>query len=327
MGEKMQKKWPTLLITIAIGIALSMSLIVTTYAVGEEGAGTLYVYTDPERTTLAHTDTEGRYITVPGVEYYFNVSGITEYSIGTSITIWVYRTNTSENIEVGKFEVNSVPFNANFNWTIPDDWTDEVAKIKYGTNLENDWLFAKNDIWVNSRIGTGTLYAYTDTARTKEATLDSGQNYLVYPGAQSTKTTYYVWAHYQGLDVLICSFHGAKEKYSIIFDWTIPSNLPIGTSIHFKYGLNPKTGPSDNWVYARRMTISAPRLLMVVPEVFLGSLGVSSALFSGLGIIAPITGAINKMDIQNIHESTKEITIYPIIKSILKLETKILNTL
>jgi len=30
--------------------------------------------------------------------------------------------------------------------------------------------------------------------------------------------------------------------------------------------------------------------------------------------IAPIAGAINKTDIQNLHESTKEIAIYPIIK-------------
>lgn len=284
----MQTKRLILLITIAT--ALGILLISPTHAVGEEGTGTLCVYTDPKRTTLTTIDAEGRYVTVPGTEYYFTVSGITEYNVGTSITIWVYRTNTAENIEVGNFEINSMPFDAIFTWTIPDDWLDEVVKIKYGTNLENDWLFAKKEIWVNARVGTGVLYT--------EAPFDGDENYLVYPGATYVFTIedieyvpppeIKVWAHYKIATTTYDIEVTPPPSYidgTLYFQWTIPSDMPINTAIKFKYGnvTEPK-GPLPNWVYARRETISAPRLLLVIPEVFLGSAGTIAALFSGLGI-------------------------------------------
>jgi len=281
----MQTKRLILLITIAT--ALSMILVFPTHAVGEEGTGTLYVYTDPGRTTLATTDAEGRYVTAPGTEYYLSVSEIKEYNIGTSITIWAYRMNTAENIEIGNFEVNTVPFEAIFTWTIPDNWLDEVAKIKYGTSLENDWLFAQKEIWVNARVGTGVLHAYTNPGRTTEADLDDGKHYLVYPG-----DTYYftidgiteytneisIWARYRDTNELI----GSGTPPVIDFEWTIP-DLPIDTEIKIKYGTDFK-GSLPTWYYARREIESAPRLLFIIPEVFLGSAGAMLLIFSGLGI-------------------------------------------
>jgi len=286
----MQTKRLILLITIAT--ALSTILIFPTYAIGEEGTGTLYVYTDPERMTLATTDAEGRYVTAPGTEYYLSVSEITEHNVGTSITIWAYRTNTAENIEIGNFEINTVPFDAIFTWTIPDNWLDEVAKIKYGTSPENDWLFAKKEIWVNARVGTGILYAYTDSERTDEAPLKDDKHYLVLP-----LDTYYftidgiteyesmiikVWARYQDTNELIGSFSVGTKPSTIDFQWTIP-DLPVDTEIKIKYGTDFK-GSLPTWYYAQRATESAPRLLFIIPEVFLGSAGAMLLIFSGLGI-------------------------------------------
>jgi len=296
----MQTKQLILLITIAT--ALSTILIFPTHAVGEEGTGTLNVYTNQERTTLATTDAEGRYVTAPGTEYYLSISEITEYNIGTSITIWVYRTNTAENIEIGNFEVNT-ELDAIFTWTIPDNWLDEVAKIKYGTNLENDWLFAQKEIWVNARVGTGILYVYKYTWGGEEADLTEDKHYLVLYGETyyfnisgiEEKYTYEVdgvkktrvWARYRNTDdpsigELPIETTPSEIKF-VKFTWQIPDWLPIDTQIKFKYGKSP-TGDLDEWVYARREIESAPRLLFIIPEVFLGSAGAMLLIFSGLGI-------------------------------------------
>jgi len=289
----MQTKQLILLITIAT--ALSIILIFPTYAVGEEGTGTLYVYTDPERTTLATTDAEGRYVTVPGTEYYLSISGITEHNIGTSITIWAYRTNTAENIEIGNLEVKT-ELDAIFTWTIPDNWLDEVAKIKYGTNLENDWRFAKKEIWVNARVGDGTLFAYTDPARTpdKEVTPKDDEHYLILPGVTYYFTIKGITEYASGTTIGVWARFYTHEKigdYEIItvdsvkiidFEWTIP-DLPIDTEIKIKYGTDFK-GSLPTWYYARREIESAPRLLFIIPEVFLGSAGAMLLIFSGLGI-------------------------------------------
>ena len=289
----MQTKHLILLVTIAVLLSVTV-VALPTHAMGEAGTATLNVYTDPEKTKLVELDSNGRYYVVPGTEYYFKVSDITEYNIGVDITVWAYRTNTAENIAIDNFKVNSVPFNVIFNWIIPDDWLDEVVKIKYGTNLENDWFYAQKEIMVNARVGEGILYVYTDSDRTTEAPLKADKHYLVLPNTKyyftiegiteytSTTTTYKVWARYQDTHVLVHSFSGAPAPYSINFDWTIP-DLPVDTEIRIKYGTDFK-GSLEKWFYAQRAAESAPRLLFVIPEVFLGPLGAITALFSALGI-------------------------------------------
>ena len=274
-----------------------------TSAVGEEGSGILLVYIDPERMTLVGLDENERYYVVPGTEYYFNVSGITEYSTGTQITIWAYRVDTAENITIQSLTVNSYPFNAIFTWTIPEYMLDEVTKIKYGPNLTTDWYYAYKEIWANARVGEGILYAFTDPERTTPAPSAPGDKYLVEP-----ELTYYfriegideyelndqiwVWACYKTdtthqENVLPPTFDVTSKPLDIAFEWEVPADITVGTSIKFKYG-NDETGkgPLPNWYFARRDTISRPRLLFVIPGVFLGSIGAMTALFSVLGIKA-----------------------------------------
>jgi hypothetical protein len=284
----MQTKRLTALFAIVTAISITL-LTFSTNAVAEQGTATLQIYTDPERKTLVELDSNGRYYVVPGTEYYFNVSYITEYGIGESITIWAYRANTTENITITTFEVSSTPFDAIFSWTIPDEWLDEIVKIKYGTNLEDNWFYAQKEIWVNARVGTGILYVYTDTWCDNEAPLEDNKHYLVLP-----KTKYYftidgiteytsgkikIWGRYEHVNEFIGEFYAARR---ISFSWEIP-DLPINTEIKIKYGTEP-TGCLPNWYYARRATQAAPRSLFVIPEIPLGVLGVTIALFSGLGI-------------------------------------------
>lgn len=180
-----------------------------------------------------------------------------------------------------------------FDWTIPEDWLDEAVKTKYGTSLDSDWFYAQNEIWVNCRIGTGILYVYIDSLRNTQAPLDASGNYLVYPG-----TPYYLTIggidEYDTDDVSVWAFYRAggntentlvpideRSASEVRFDWVIP-DLPVETSVKFKYGTSP-TGRLPNWFFARRDTISAPRLLLVIPGVFFGSIGAIAALFTGLG--------------------------------------------
>lgn len=156
-----------LIATLAALIMASSANYVT--ATGD-GEGVLYIYTDPEKTTPVTTDSNGRYYVEPSVEYYFTIQGITEYNIGSEITIWAYRIDTNENMIIQNVVIDS-NLNAYFTWTIPSELMDEVIKIKYGTSLENNWYYAQTEIWVNSRVGTGILKAYTDSARTSLAPL------------------------------------------------------------------------------------------------------------------------------------------------------------
>jgi hypothetical protein len=284
-----------LFVLVAIVMAISITLFTfPTNAVAEEGTATLYLYTDPERTTLVELDSNERYYVVPGTEYYFEVSDITEYGIDESITIWACRTNTAENITIDNLKVNSVPFDAIFNWTIPDQWLDEVVKIKYGTSLENDWFYAQKEIWANARVGEAILYAYTDSARLNEAPLKDYKHYLVFASVtyyftidgitEYESMTIKVWARYQDTNEYIGDFSVGARPSTINFAWTIP-DLPVDTEIKIKYGTDFK-GPLEKWVFARRATESAPRLFFVIPEVFLGTIGAMAALFSGLGVTA-----------------------------------------
>jgi len=144
-----------------------------------------------------------------------------------------------------------------------------------------------------SRQGTGILNAYISDS--EEVEKNGAGNYLVYPGGtyhfNITEITEYenanigVWACYKigsiAYNIKIGDFPVGSQPSIVEFDWTVPSDLPITTSIKFKYGIDYK-GPVGTWFYARKDMSPSPRLLLVVPETFLGSLGAIAALFAGL---------------------------------------------
>ena len=147
-----------------------------------------------------------------------------------------------------------------------------------------------------TRQGTGVLYAYITDFK-DEVEQNPAGNYLVYPGGKynfkieniteykNTKIT--VWARYKIDDttynIEIQTFQIGPNPKDITFHWTVPSDLPITTSIKFKYGTDYQ-GAIGTWVYARKDINPSPRLLLVIPETFLGSLGAIAALFAGLKI-------------------------------------------
>lgn len=101
-----------------------------------------------------------------------------------------------------------------------------------------------------------------------------------------------IWAHYKINDdtynIPVASFTVTATPYNTPpFPWTIPSatEVPYETGIKFKYSTE-LTGPNPSWYFAKRAALGSPRLLLVIPEVSLGSLGATIALFSGLGITA-----------------------------------------
>ena len=145
-----------------------------------------------------------------------------------------------------------------------------------------------------SRQGTGILYAYTDENESEEVTKNAAGNYQIYPGViyhfKIENITEYenkritVWACYKvdntPYNVEIKKFHVENKPWTIHFNWTIP-DLPITTSIKFKYGTDHK-GPRGTWYYAAKGVYpSPPRLLLVIPEVFLGPISAIAALFLG----------------------------------------------
>ena len=294
----------TLILLAAVSLALATAIpTIQISAAEEEGTGILLVYTTPERNTLVNQDDNERYYVVPGTEYYFTIQDTKEYDTDTQITIWAYRLDTDENILIANLEATTNPYDANFTWTIPDYMLDEILKMKYGTDLATDY-YAQNEIWVNARVGNGILYTYQDVGRTTPALPDPGNNYLVEPGTHyyfeiegideyELNDEIWVWAFYE-IDgatehdaVTPPSFEVTSKPLDISFEWTVPAGIAVGTSIKFKYG-NDETGqgPLPNWYFARRDTISRPRLLLVIPGVFLGSAGAMTALFSVLGIKA-----------------------------------------
>ena len=289
----------TLILLAVVSLALAAAIpTIQISAAGEEGTGLLLVYTTPERNTLVNLDDNERYYVVPGTEYYFTIQDITEYDTDTQITIWAYRANTTEDITIETLTVDPQSC-ATFTWTIPDYMLDEILKIKYGINLATDWHYAPPEIWVNARVGTGKLFAYTNGGT--EAPTNEGDNYLVFPGdlyhfkilgiTEYENQKIWVWAFYEidgtthHRNVETLGFDVGEAPSDIEFDWRVLSEIPVDTSIKFKYGIL-ETGPLPNWYFARRDTQSAPRLLLVIPGVFLGSAGAMTALFSVLGIRA-----------------------------------------
>lgn len=147
-----------------------------------------------------------------------------------------------------------------------------------------------------SRQGTGTLFVYGSDSQ--EVGTNHGGNYQVQPGVtyhfEIHGITEYqnmgikVWARYKIGDSpaqnnLIGTFTVGPNPSTIEFDWTVPNNLPITSSIKFKYGTDYQ-GSMGEWQYAKKDVDSSPRLLLVVPEVFLGSIGAIAALFGGFTI-------------------------------------------
>lgn len=145
-------------------------------------------------------------------------------------------------------------------------------------------------------IGDGVLYVYTSPHGTEEVVTNTAGNYLVSPGdtycfkidgiTEYESTTIHVWAHYDNTttyNILIDSFAVGQTPSSIEFSWQIPT-LPYDTAIKFKYG-KKLTGPGPSWHFAKRAVEgSPPRLLLVISDVFIGTLGAETALFVALGL-------------------------------------------
>ncbi len=148
----------------------------------------------------------------------------------------------------------------------------------------------------NAGIGDAVLYVYTSPHGTEQIATNTAGNYRVSPGitycfeidgiTEYESTTINVWAHYENTttyNILINSFSVGEKPSSIEFSWQIPT-LPSDTAIKFKYG-KKLTGPDPSWHFAKRAVEgSPPRLLLVIPEVFMGTLGAGTALFAGLGL-------------------------------------------
>ena len=208
-----------------------------------------------------------------------------------------------------------------------------------------------------TQLGTGVLWAYTESDRTNEAPKNDKENYQVLPSE-----TYYfnltgITEFYETNIIILANttFDGdiytvkTADRYvgsppsNVTFDWRIPG-LPLMTSINIMYG--PKadlnldghvsiidvsivsyhwypgpplggggydpnfdvnndgridiqdaaivsvhwySGPplgmkAHSWCYAKNALSPNPRILLVVPEVFLGPISALVALFSGVGI-------------------------------------------
>jgi hypothetical protein len=205
-------------------------------------------------------------------------------------------------------------------------------------------------------VGTGTVYAHTDAARTIEVSSYSDQNYGVLPGqtyyfnitriTEFKNMNIFVWAKYDfnhtsEIDE-VATVHVGEAPSNIIFEWKIP-NLPIlqspisikvmygtgfkgdansdhivnsldigainchwcpaGGAPPWSLGYNATVDTNDDgyinsldigtinanwgnsWWYASKSLQSyGARLMLVVPEVFLGPISAIAALFSGLGL-------------------------------------------
>ncbi|MFH1327446.1 MAG: hypothetical protein ABIH76_01130 [Candidatus Bathyarchaeota archaeon] len=268
------------------------------YAVEEEGNAILCIYSDSERTTSVELDSNGRYYLAPGTEYYFTIEGITKYSVGEEVTFWAYRVNTAENIEIAQLTVDSNPFDAIFSCIFPEDYYEEPVQIKYGINLESDWYFAQEEIWIDFLVGNGILYVYMDAARTTEAPTDEHENYIVLSGVEYYFTlngvteypdTVKIWGSYWNppqfwkfTNIQIGEFTVSEN---IEFAWTIP-DLSMETTLRIKYGTD-LNGLCPHWRFAAKPTcfiLPLPRKLFVVNEIILGPIGAIAALFIGYTI-------------------------------------------
>ena len=110
---------------------------------GGLGTGTLYVYTDQQRTTLAQTNQAQHYTVSIRSAYYFTIAEITEYTATQAINIWTCFMNQTE--LVGNFPVEQNG-RVNFTWTIPNLPDQTEIKYKYGLSLTGpnpSWNLAK----------------------------------------------------------------------------------------------------------------------------------------------------------------------------------------
>lgn len=91
---------------------------------GATGKGTLYVYTNSGRTSLAPKDSKGKYIVNIGSPYYIRVKGITEFKAGTYVMVkvcWIdnlgkAQTTVYKNILVQK---SGCTLYVDVTWTVP----------------------------------------------------------------------------------------------------------------------------------------------------------------------------------------------------------------
>jgi hypothetical protein len=143
MALKNKRKWIFLsILIVALSIGITFALINPVSGSGL-GSGTLYVYIDEGRTTEAPTNPAEIYLVLYERLYYFNITGITEYSEWETIHIWAHYQDS--NHLIGDYEVGSGG-TIDFEWTIPDLPIQTEIKYKYGLNLTGpnpSWFFAK----------------------------------------------------------------------------------------------------------------------------------------------------------------------------------------
>jgi hypothetical protein len=222
----------------------------------------------------------------------------------TQSDTWSFTTNPEEDLRCdlngdGIVDMEDLKILRNAYGSVRGDarWN-ELCDLEPDGKIDVYDLFHLAKCYGKSRQGTGILYAYTSEVG-DELEKNTAGNYLVYPGAtyhfnitnitEYENTEIHVWARYKTGDtaynVEIGTFTLGLKPSNITFDWTIPSDLPITTSIRFKYGTDYQ-GPKETWVYARKDISPSPRLLLVVPETILGSIGAITALFTGFTIRA-----------------------------------------
>lgn len=149
-GEKMFIKTNVVLATLMLFSALSLLATGTVQSTpptdskgGGLGTGTLYVYINQQRTTLAPTNQAEHYIVSIQNTYYFTITDITEYTPTQPISIWACFKDQTE--LVGNFPVEQNG-KIDFTWTIPDLPDQTEIKYKYGLSLtgpDPSWRFAK----------------------------------------------------------------------------------------------------------------------------------------------------------------------------------------
>jgi hypothetical protein len=234
--------------------------------------------------------------------YQWYAVAVDEHGAATQSDVWSFTTKEEEELrcdfnEDGVVDVEDLKIIVRaYGSTLGQSLWNSLCDFNSDDKIDAYDLFQFAKCYAKSRQGTGVLYAHIPDPE-EEVEKNGAGNYLVYPGAtynfNITGITEYedteisVWAHYKIGDTTyntwIADFTIGAQPSNITFEWTVPSDLPITTSIKFKYGTNYQ-GPIGTWIYARKDISPSPRLLLVVPETFLGSLGAIAALFAGLKI-------------------------------------------
>jgi len=71
----------------SIILIFSLITLITPISYAAQGTGILYVYWDASYTSLVGQNQQGQYDVYPGVQVYIQIAGITEFGVGTEITV------------------------------------------------------------------------------------------------------------------------------------------------------------------------------------------------------------------------------------------------